>query len=197
MGTSLFVVSKGLKLKLLDAVNLVLPKLGERPVTALDVKHPTLAIILPVVDQTIQNTLQRGWWFNEYVYTAYPDPAGEIALGTAAMSFVPSGVQPYFMRGERLFNPETRSYVFSAAVEGTLIERLEFDDLPESAATYVFYASLVEAYTTDLGVSQELQIWQSLAGRAYSDLMMEHLRHRKFSTRKSRRWRQLIHAMRS
>ena len=48
-------------MKLLDAVNLVLPKLGERPVTSLEVKHPTLAVLLPIIEQTQINTLQRGW----------------------------------------------------------------------------------------------------------------------------------------
>ena len=32
-------------MKLLDAVNLILPKLGEHPVTSLTIKHPTLAIV--------------------------------------------------------------------------------------------------------------------------------------------------------
>ena len=71
-------------MKLLDAVNLVLPKLGERPVTSLEVKHPTLAVLLPIIEQTQMNTLQRGWWFNEYEYTAYPNAQGEIGIGVDA-----------------------------------------------------------------------------------------------------------------
>ena len=73
-------------MKLLDAVNLVLPKLGERPVTSLEVKHPTLAVLLPIIEQTQVNTLQRGWWFNEYEYTAYPNAQGEIDIGATSVN---------------------------------------------------------------------------------------------------------------
>ena len=182
-------------MKLLDAVNLVLPKLGERPVTSLEVKHPTLAVLLPIIEQTQVNTLQRGWWFNEYEYTAYPNLQGEIDIGADALSFIPDYEGTAIIRGQRLFNPKTLTYVFDTPVKGKLINNVVFDELPEAAATYVFYAALIEAYTTDLGVTQELQIWQGLAARAWSDLLAEHLRQRKHSTRKSRRWRQLISAM--
>ena len=58
-----------------------MPKLGERAVTSLSVKHPTLAVLLPIIEQTRKTTLLRGWWFNKYAYTAYPDTDGAIALG--------------------------------------------------------------------------------------------------------------------
>lgn len=182
-------------MKLLDAVNLVMPKLGERPVTSLLVKHPTLAVLLPIIEQTQKNTLQRGWWFNEYDYTAYPDSNGEITLGIDTLSFVPQSDGTAILRGIRLFNPKTLTFVFDSTIKGRLIQQVEFEELPESVATYVFYAALVEAYSTDLGVTQELQVWQSLAARAWSDMLGEHLRQRKHSTRKSRRWREMVCAM--
>ena len=182
-------------MKLLDAVNLVLPKLGERPVTSLEVKHPTLAVLLPIIEQTQINTLQRGWWFNEFEYTAYPNLQGEIDIGVDCLSFVPNSDGEAIVRGQRLYNPQTLTFVFDAPVKGRLVQNMVFDELPESAATYVFYSSLIEAYTTDLGVTQELAVWQGLAGRAWSDLLAEHLRQRKHSTRKTRTWRKLIRAM--
>lgn len=183
-------------MQLLDAVNLVLPKLGERPVTSLTVRHPTLAILLPIIEQTKKTALRRGWWFNEFDYTAYPGVSGEIDIGADTLSFVPNSSGVAVVRGTRLYNPETLSYVFDAPIEGKVIHNVEFDELPDSAASYVFNSALVEAYTTDLGVTQELQVWQTLAGQAWSDMLAEHLRQRKHSTRKSRRWRQLISAMR-
>lgn len=182
-------------MQLLSAVNLVLPKLGERPVTSLIVKHPTLAIILPIIEQSQRNVLIRGWWFNEFRYTAYPSPTGEIDIGANALSFIPDAADTAVVRGQRLYNPKTLSYVFDAPVAGLVTQNIEFDELPESAAAYIFYSSLIEAYTTDLGVTQELQVWQSLAGIAWSALLSEHLRQRKFNTRKTRQWRKLINAM--
>lgn len=173
-----------------------MPKLGERAVTSLTTKHPTLAILLPIIEQTLRTTLQRGWWFNEFEYTAHPAVSGEIDIGTSALSFVPHQDGVAVVRGQRLYNPATLSYTFTEPVDGKVIQYVQFNELPESAASYVFYSALIEAYATDIGVTQELGVWQTQAARAWNDLLAEHLRQRKFSTRKSRRWRQLISAMR-
>jgi len=183
-------------MQLLTAVNLVLPKLGERAVTSLDTRHPTLAVLLPIIDQTQRNVLRRGWWFNEFDYKAYPSVVGEIDIGSTTLSFIPRYADTAVVRGTRLYNPETLSYVFTDYVEGKVIQNIEFDELPDSAASYIFYASLVEAYATDLGVTQELSVWQTMAGMAWSDMLAEHLRQRKHSTRKSTRWARLTNALR-
>ncbi|HVH93235.1 MAG TPA: hypothetical protein VM783_17860 [Candidatus Acidoferrum sp.] len=182
-------------MQLLDAINLIMPKLGERPVTSLEVKHPTLAVLLPIVEQTRITTLQSGWWFNEYDSTLYPDVAGEIAVGTDIITFVPQCDGEAIVRGNRLYNPKTLTFVFTQAVKGRLVQDVEFDLLPESVANYIMYSALIEAYSTDVGVTQELQVWQTLAARAFSSMTAEHLRQRKHTTRKTRRWRTLIRAL--
>lgn len=184
-------------MELLTAVNQVLPKLGERPVTSLEVKHPTLAVLLPIIEQTLKEVLGRGWWFNRYDYTAHPNTEGQIVLGTTTLSFVPDRADVAVQRGPKLFNPVTLNYTFTQPVHGTVTQWVDFNELPESAATYVLYASLVNAYVTDLGMTQEVQAWQMLAGQGWSDLMSEHLRQKKHSTRKSRRWGKLMHALHS
>lgn len=181
-------------MKLLDAVNLTLPKLGERAVTSLSVKHPTLAVLLPIIEQNRRNTLNRGWWFNKYDTTLYPDTGGVIAVGTATLSFVPHRAGIAVLRGDELFNPTTLTNVFSEPVKGVIIQDVEFDLLPESMANYLLYSSLVEAFTTDIGVTQELSIWQSRAGQGWSDVLAEHLRQVKPNTRQNRAWRQLQRA---
>jgi len=183
-------------MKLLDAINLVLPKLGERPVTSLGVPHPTLAIVLPIITNARRVALARGWWFNELKYTAFRDAAGLIALGTDTLSFLPEQYGVAIVRGGKLYNPETLTYVFTQDIKGVVIQDVPFDDLPETAASYVFYSGLIDAYTTDTGVTNELQVWQSLAARAWSDLLAEHLRQRRHSTRNTRSWRALTSALR-
>jgi len=183
-------------MKLLDAVNLVLPKVGERPITSLTAKHPTLAILLPILTQTRRTTLRRGWWFNEFDYTAYPSPEGEIDIGADTLSFIPEQADTAVVRGQRLFNPINLSYVFDGPIDGRVVHDVQFEELPEAAASYVFNSALVEMYATDLGVTDELRVWQSLAGTAWSELLSEHLRQRRHSTRKSRKWAKLRNALR-
>lgn len=181
-------------MELLAAVNLTLPKLGERAVTSLSVKHPTLAVLLPIIEHTRKTTLMRGWWFNKYKYTAVPDTGGVITMGTDTLSFVPDCPGTAVLRGRELFNPTTLTNVFTGSVNGTVTQDVPFDLLPESMANYVFYSSLVEAFTTDIGVSQELGIWQTKAAQGWSDVLAEHLRQVKPNTRHNRHWRRLIQA---
>lgn len=183
-------------MKLLDAVNLILPKLGEHRVTQLDVKHPTLAVILPEVENEIKRLLNKGWWFNEFDITLYPSTEGSIVLGTETLAFTPTRPNTAVQRGSNLYNPETRSYVFDAPVDGRVREYVAFDKLPESAAQAVYYTALVTCYATDIGMTQEVQVWGQAAQAAQSDLLSEHLRQKKFSTKNTRQWQRLRRALR-
>lgn len=185
-------------MKLLDAVNLVLPKLGEHPVTSLEVRHPTLAIILPEVENELRTTLLRGWWFNQFKYEAMPALDGTITLGANTLSFVPNVDQKFAaVRGDQLYNQETASFIWDAKVVGLITEYVDFELLPESAAQYVFYSALLTTYITDIGMSQEVQAWSSKASEAYQQLLAEHLRQRRYSTRGSGRFQRLRRAMRA
>lgn len=183
-------------MKLLDAVNLILPKLGEHRVTQLDVKHPTLAIILPEVENEIRRVLSRGWWFNEFDTILYPSAEGEIFLGTDAITFTPDHTDTAVQRGNQLYNPLTLAYVFTEPVPGRVRQYIEFDDLPESAGQAVYFTALVTCYITDIGMANEVQAWSTSAQSAYSDLLAEHLRQKRFSTKSTRQWANLRRALR-
>lgn len=183
-------------MKLLDAVNLILPKLGEHRVTNLTQKHPTLAVILPEVENELRKLLARGWWFNEFEYTAHPNSEGFIVLGTETITFTPNDVDVAVQRGQELYNPITLSYKFAEPVKGQVRQYIEFDSVPEACAQHVFYSALVSIYVTDIGYTQEVQLWQVQAAQSYSDLLAEHLRQRKYSTRRSSKWANLRRALR-
>lgn len=181
-------------MKLLDAVNLVLPKLGEHPVTSLTVKNPTLGVILPEVENSLISLLLKGWWFNRFKYTAPVQEDSEIVLGDEVLSFIP-GTEPAVLRGGKLYNSETRLYSWTVPVAGVVTERVPFEELPESAARAVLYNALVTVFVEDIGMAQEVQAWMTLAAQSYSDLLAEHLRHSKHSTRNSGRFRRLRNAL--
>lgn len=184
-------------MQLLFAVNSILPKLGERPVTSLEGKHPTLAIILPVMEMQRRSLLQRGWWFNEFKYTAYPNLDGEIFLGSDFLSFIPKVPLSAAVRGERLYNPATLSYKFDEPIEGKIIQDVEFEFLPDTAARAVLYFSLSEVYVTDLDMTNEVQEWKGLAAEAWNGLLTEHLRQMRYSTQGMRTWNRITSQMRS
>lgn len=182
-------------MELLTAVNRILPALGEHPVTQVNVKHPTIAILLPILEAKLDETLSRGWWFNEYEYTLYPDSEGLISIPTDTLMFIPTCVDA-ITRGNRLFNPLTDNYVWTAPVKGVITRRWPFEELPETVATYVFYSALVQAYLTDLGLEATLQAWQQIRDQSEHNATSEHLRNKKHTTRKSARYQRLRAAMR-
>lgn len=172
-----------------------MPILGERPVTSLDAKHPTLALLLPKLDTKLEDILIAGWWFNSFSTTLYTNTGGEIELPLDTLSFVPSFVHAV-VRGPKLYNPDTMSYTFSSAVPGELIQRVPFEQLPETAAAAVWYAALVDAYITDIGMEQNVQKWAQEEAQARSRMEAEHLRHRKFSTYNNPRFQRVRDSLR-
>lgn len=185
---------------LLKAVNEILPKLGEHPVTSLDSRSPTLGVILPQIDSEIALLLQPGWWFNKATdVDLYPNSEGELDVPDDTLSFVPNRDMPDIVqRGEQFYNGQTRSYLFPVGVpiRGTLIQTMTFDLLPESAARFVLFSALITIYATDIGLEQVVQLWQSYAQNAQSNMEQEHLRHRRYNIRESRQYQKLRRAMR-
>lgn len=182
-------------MQLITAVNLIMPKLGERPVTSLDTKHPTLAIILPVLEHQMREVLMRGWWFNTSRITLYPDSEGFIDKPQACLSFLPDGSLNVVVRGERMYDMTNRTFKFAGKVSGEYIEAIDFEELPESVANYIWYSTLVQAYLTDIGLEQIVEQWSNEAQSAEAVATAEHLRNKKFSTRKSPRFIRLRRAM--
>ncbi len=179
---------------LLNAVNRILPKLGEHTVTSLESKSPTLSILLPLIDEKIKELTIRGWWFNTHITTLLPDVDGNIAFPSSYLSFV---ADDYVTsnRGGKLHNATDNTFTWTAGVTGTAIEFIEFGELPETVASWVFYSALVECMVTDIGVTQEAQAWRAEIGPAQASVMSEHLRNMRYSTRNSRRYRRIRSAM--
>lgn len=184
-------------MELLKAVNLILPAMGEHPVTRVDVRHPTLAVILPVLDSKLDSTLMRGWWFNEFKTTLYPDSEGGIAMPTDTLAFLPDEGYEGAVRGSRLFNKSTLDFLWDKPVPGVIQLRLPFEELPESVATYVFYHALVQIYLVDIGLESVVGEWKLIATEAEYLATNEHLRNMRHTTRKSARYRRLRGAMRT
>lgn len=183
-------------MELLLAVNRILPALGEHPVTSLTIKHPTLAIVLPKIQNKLEDLCMQGYWFNTFDITLYPDSEGGIALPTDTLAFIPDS-ENAIQRGRALYNGTTQTFFWAAPVKGSIITSIPFNELPESMAAYVFYSALVISYVTDLGLEKDVQLWQAEAQAAERRVMSEHLRNRKYTTRRSPRYQRILHAMRA
>lgn len=183
-------------MRLLDAINLILPVLGEHPVTSIDQRHPTIGIILPIIEAELHEQLLNGWWFNEFPTTFYPDTEGEIAMGTDTLAFYPQSKRAV-ARGKRLFNVERGDFYWPAPVKGRVVVSVPFEELPESVARMITYSTLLRAYATDIGVESQLEVWQGQFADARFRAEAEHLRNKHYSTARSRRFTNLRRALRT
>lgn len=173
-------------MKLLDAVNTVLPYLGEHPVTDTDTAHPTVDLIIKAINRQREAVLAEGWWFNEGTLTLPLSTEGKVSTPTKILSIygVDCDVE---INGTELFNLAENSEFFTAPITVEIIKDISFEQLPLYAAHTVLYNAAVEVYTADFGVESSVQMLQSLAENARQKLMQENIRKRKYNSSAFRR----------
>lgn len=182
-------------MQVLQAVNWILPKLGEHPVTNLNPKHPTLAVILPSLERLSDNVLRRGWWFNVYRTTIYPDSEGYAFVPSATLEFLPDEAGPV-IRGERFFNAKAATWKFDKPFSGEIKIRVPFEQIPESVAEYITSLVLSDVYATDIGSGDTIEVWTNYVASAEAAATAEHLRNMRHNTKKLTRYRRIRGAMR-
>lgn len=182
---------------MLLAVNRILPKLGEHPVTTLTGRHSTVALIVAEVATQVDSICQAGWWFNEFNTTVALSPEGELVLPTDTLAFLPDDMQyNAVQRGGKLFNADTLTYLWTVPLAGKIKLRIPFEELPESAAQYAWYSALCAVYVTDIGLAQDYQVWTQAAAAAGNQMQAEHLDQKKYSTARTWRYQRIRAAMR-
>ena len=147
----------------LDAVNLILADLGDRPVNSLsDQSRLDVTLAIQAIDASTRGVLALGWFFNEEDATLTVDSDGHYNLPDdwAAVKYVSggptSGVNgpPRFVaRGRRLYDTVNNTDIFLLAPSVTLhfARLLEFEDMPESAREYAYAVASVRNQTRALG----------------------------------------------
>lgn len=173
-------------MELLEAVNTVLPILGEHIVTRVEgARHPTVDLITSAIERKRKAVLSEGWWFNTANRTLAPDTQGYIAAPASIIAIY--GVDcPLEVGGSRLFNLETDSRMFEQPVTVKLIKDIEFDKLPYSCAIYITYLAAYEVYLQDYGLDNTAQALKMEANGYYQTFSQENMRKRKYNSAPSR-----------
>ena len=183
---------------LLEAINYALPYMGEATVTSVDVRHPTVALIVRALDDH-RKSLQGGtWWFNDKRVKLYPDSEQEIATPSNVITLV--AVDDKYLveeRNGRLYDLTNDTYLFSEAIEVQLKENLPFEELPHWAAEVVKQRAARQVYVQDYGIESTIKELAAKETEATNQLMHEHLRKRKFSSAKSPRAGRFMRALRA
>lgn len=140
----------------LEAVNSVLLALGEAPVnTVLDTGLLYVDTALELLHKHNRTLQAEGTSFNiEKEYPLTPDVNGEIILPSNTLRIWANTFSNFvsvIQRGSKLYNRDTHSFVFDAPATMTLALFLPFEDIPESARSYITILAAREAQAKLLG----------------------------------------------
>lgn len=170
-------------MELLEAVNTVMPYLGEHVVTDVDTtKHPTVDLILMGLERNRKALLSEGWWFNDVIKVPLqPDTSGHVPAPRDSLS-VYGYEKEVVVDGQFLFNLTDNTTVFDSSVNVRYTKDIEFQDLPYYAACTVLYKTAMEVYTADLGIDANFQLIQTLYEENRRKLVQDNLRNRGYNT---------------
>ena len=181
---------------LLEAVNYILPKLGEHQVTSLDSRNATLRILLQLFDMKRQEILARGWWFNQYTKELPLSLDNKIYLSPDMLAVWGVRNRSLGRLGNQLFDTSTQTDTFTAVQEvGIIIDR-QFDLLPWNMQAWIKYEVLLDQYASDLGVGNEYMKFEEERRKAEQLVIAEHLRNKRYSTKDRYNARRISSAIR-
>src|SRR5690625_1333840 len=170
----------------LRAVNRILGELGEHPITSIENKNPSVAVILQAIGDVNYESQVRGWWFNQFDTTLYPGPEGNIQLpeGTLDWDFKD---HPSVVRGDYLINPKNMSQDWNNAgirsVSGVITIYVYFEDIPPSLADCVTAQAGIQAYTTDTGIDDVVSLFMQQEQPALKQVIKDHVHANRNSNR--------------
>ena len=163
----------------LSAVNVLLRVIGEQPVQSIDpVESADAESARDTLLEMSRSVQAKGWhWNREEAYPLTPNSDGEILL-PANCSFVSRaywdayGTTPckFSERGRKLYNRETRSYVWDRDVYVDMILQLEWDEMPEYARQAIIYKAAHDFQMRELTSTAILRVTTEDVAQAWATL---------------------------
>jgi len=126
----------------LEAVNTMLATIGESPVSSLEVSGiANVAIAKQVLSEVNRDVQTKGWHFNtEINYALVPSVDGFLYVPSNVMKVDTTKAYQYIdvtQRGNRLYDRDNHTFVFTSTVEVDMVVLLPFTDIPEPARYYI------------------------------------------------------------
>lgn len=188
----------------LDLVNHLLQAVGEGRVLTLETGHPSVVQAIQALDGYDLDFQGRGWWFNTNKYMQLvPNNLGEILLPSEFLSFsithrqlqwLPATEKArYTSRGKRVYDSWLNTFNIGQTLWADLVVRLDIEDLPPVAASYLKHMAAEAYYVDDDGDNQKADKLAQRTGLAFHALKAEELKVEAVNALDSPAARQLTH----
>ena len=165
----------------LDVVNDMLGLLGERRVNAIDEAHPMIPNAVAKLETATAWVQADMWWFNVEYPTLTPQAGtGELLVpnDTAACDSL-TQYPRLAVRGNRLYNLDDVTDVFTAPIRVRLHRVVPFDDCPLLARAYIAARAKLDFQKDYDGDSMKAQILAQEVKESYARMHAEHIRNAK------------------
>lgn len=176
-------------MELLQAVNTVLPHLGEHTITRVEgAKHPTVDLIVAAIDRQRMEVLAEGLWFNMTTMTIPVNTDGQIDVPANTVSVYGYDYNVE-LDGTKFIDLSTGSRYFLQPITVTIVRDVEFNRLPVNVALAVTYRAGAEVYLQDYGREGTVPELQNMATQNWNKVHQEDLRKNKFNSQRTARRR--------
>lgn len=178
----------------LEAVNMILRRLGEDAVTSIDVPYPTVSIARPALAEARKALLLEEWFFNKFEWQYLQPALGKLQVPDGVLAVYPKEPQRFTWTGKYIRDAVTGGHV-DTPVQVCIVQDIPFDELPHAAQLAITLKAAYDVYVQDFGLDDSASTIQQDAMQAYRLLGAEHTRHRKYTTRTKRQWARMLQGL--
>lgn len=165
----------------LDAVNDMLMSIGQAPVSTLSVSGlQDVNIARSLLTRVLRSVLTRGWFFNtDTAHVITPDLDGHLLVPSGVLKIDPvdkyTGVvaRTHPTKGRALWNTADQTWVFTEPMTVHVVWGFPFEELPESAKSFVAIAAGRKFQAQSIGSSALDGYAKDDEERAWADLVRE------------------------
>ena len=171
----------------IDAINRMLRYIGELPIpndiTVDELPEGHEAVQARVIlDETIREEQEEGWWFNKFTITYPPSASGYITIPSNVTSLkATSATANYVKNGNDLYDVTQQTKIFTDPVELDVRLEIEFADLPDVFRTYVVLQAAKQLHTYLNGDDTTQRELETKLAMQRVKVDKEHLRQSKFN----------------
>jgi len=131
-------MTKPSSMTVLEAVNVLLTTIGEAPVNTLTGNQVTdVTIANQVLTEVSREVQAQGWHFNTEDKVVLSRNEFNFIVIPADVARIDTPDYNTVIRGDKLFNLDTRSYEFTATVEASIVYYQDFLELPDVVKKYI------------------------------------------------------------
>jgi hypothetical protein len=131
-------MTKPSSMTVLEAVNVLLTTIGEAPVNTLTGNQVTdVTIANQVLTEVSREVQAQGWHFNTEDKVVLSRNEFNFIVIPADVARIDTPDYNTVIRGDKLFNLDTRSYEFTTTVEASIVYYQDFLELPDVVKKYI------------------------------------------------------------